>query len=142
MKNENFTYSFQSSKTPGEIFELLLHIDQWWSGFYEETINGKSEKLNDEFTFKAGRGAHYTKQKLVELVPNKKIAWLVTESNLTFLSDPAEWIGTKIYFDIANGGDKTKVTFTHEGLAPEVECYDQCSAGWTNYLGKLKNNLA
>jgi hypothetical protein len=141
MKKENFTYSFQSSKTPGEIFDLLLNIEQWWSGFYEETINGKSEKVNDEFTFRAGEGAHYTRQKLVELDQNKKIAWLVTDSNLTFLSDPTEWIGTKICFDISAEHNKTKVTFTHEGLVPEVECYDQCSNGWTNYLGKLKGNL-
>ena len=45
----------------------LLNVDQWWSGLYEETIKGKSHHLNDEFTFEAGQGMHYSKQKLVEL---------------------------------------------------------------------------
>src|SRR5271170_2087388 len=98
---KNFTYSFKSSKTPAEVFELLLHIEQWWSGQYEETIKGESQKVNDEFTFKAGGGAHYSKQKLVELIPGKRIVWLVTDSKLSFLSDTSEWISTKICFDIS-----------------------------------------
>ena len=138
---QDFTYSFTSSKTPAAVFELLLHIDQWWSGQYEETIKGKSEKINDEFTFRAGGGAHYSKQKLVELIPNKKIVWLVTDSNLSFLSDTGEWIGTKICFDISMEGNQTKVIFTHDGLVPDIECYDACSGGWTKYLKQLKKKL-
>jgi uncharacterized protein YndB with AHSA1/START domain len=138
---KDFTYSFTSSKTPEEIFEILTNIEQWWSGLYDETITGKSKKIDDEFTFKAGDGVHYTKQKLIELVPNKKIVWLVTGSQLTFISDPAEWINTKFGFDISTQGNKTKVTFTHEGLVPEMECYNGCSNGWTGYLEQLKKKL-
>ena len=105
MKQENFTYRFTSSKTPREVFNLLLDAGKWWSGFYEETIEGKSKELNDEFTFKAGGGAHYSKQKLTELIPDKKIAWLVTDSNLTFLSDTGEWTGTRFGFDIDGNGE-------------------------------------
>jgi len=138
---KNFTYSFTSSKTPSAIFELLLHIEQWWSGKYEETIKGESEKVNDEFTFKAGGGAHYSKQKLIELIPNKKIVWLVTDSKLNFISDPSEWVGTTFSFDISTEDNKTKVTFMHDGLVPEIECYDACSGGWTQYLEQLKKKL-
>ena len=138
---QDFTYSFTSSKTPAAVFELLLHIDQWWSGQYEETIKGKSEKINDEFTFRAGGGAHYSKQKLVELIPNRKIVWLVTDSTLSFLSDTGEWTGTRICFDISTDDNKTKVTFTHDGLIPDIECYDACSGGWTKYLEQLKKKL-
>ncbi len=138
---QDFMYSFTSSKTPAEVFQLLLHINQWWSGQYEETIEGVSKKVNDEFTFHAGGGAHYSKQKLVELIPNKKIVWLVTDSKLSFLSDTSEWTGTRICFDISTEDDKTQVTFTHDGLVPEIECYDACSGGWTKYLGELTKKL-
>lgn len=141
MEKENFSYQIISSKTPESIFELLLNVDQWWSGLYEETIKGKSHHLNDEFTFEAGQGMHYSKQKLVELVPNKKIAWLVTESKLTFLSDAGEWTNSKLLFDISKENNKTIVTFTHDGLTPQIECYDQCSSGWTGYLNNLKKKL-
>lgn len=141
MKKNNFTYSFTSSQSPDKIFALLQDIPQWWSGFYGENINGESKKPGDEFTFEAGGGMHFTKQKLVEAVPGKKISWLVTDSRLSFLSDPTEWKGTVITFDILGSDDTTTVTFTHEGLVPQIECYDQCSAGWTSYLGQLKEKL-
>ncbi len=139
---KNFTYSFTSSKTPEEIFEILQHIEQWWSGQYEETIKGESRKINDEFTFNAGGGVHYSKQKLVALIPGKRIVWLVTDSKLSFLNDTGEWIGTKISFDISTEDNKTKVSFTHDGLVPEIECYNSCSGGWMLYLQQLKKKLA
>jgi hypothetical protein len=138
---KSFSYSFTSSKSPETIFELLLDIDKWWSGFYSETISGKSQAVNDEFSFNAGGGVHYSKQKLVELIPNKKIVWLVTDSNLSFLSDTSEWNDTKICFDISAEGKKTKVTFTHDGLVPQIECYDQCSSAWSQYLEQLQEKL-
>ena len=141
MKKENFTYSFKSSKSAEEVFKALLNVEQWWSGLYEETIEGKSQKVNDEFSFKAGGGVHYSKQKLIELIPDKKIVWLVTDSKLTFLSDPDEWTNSKLIFDISKEGDNTLVTFTHDGLTPQIECWDDCSTGWTGYLNNLKKKL-
>lgn len=141
MKKENFNYSFKTAKPIDDVFAILLDVRQWWSGLFEETIKGKSQMPNDEFTFKAGGGIHYTKQKLTELVPNKKIVWAVTESNLSFLKHPSEWEGTKFRFDLLTEGKSTIVTFTHEGLVPEIECYKDCSAGWTGYLNKLEKAL-
>ena len=138
---KSFSFSFRSSKSADTIFELLLNIDKWWSGFYSETISGKSRAIDDEFTFSAGGGLHNTKQKLVELIPNKKIVWLVTESNLLFLNDTNEWTNTMIRFDISADVNKTTVTFTHDGLVPQIECYDQCSSAWSQYLEQLQEKL-
>lgn len=141
METKNFTYNFESTKSPDTIFSLLLDVKKWWSGFYEETIIGDSKKPNDVFSFKAGGSMHYTVQKLVEVIPNKKIVWLVTESNLSFLKETDEWNGTKIRFDIVDTGNNTKVTFTHEGLVPQFECYGACSSAWTDYMQQLENTL-
>jgi hypothetical protein len=140
MTEENFAYSFKSSKAPEAIFPLLLDVEQWWSGLYGETIKGKSSRLNDEFSFEAGGGMHYSQQKLIELIPAERIVWLVTDSKLTFLSEPGEWTGTKICFNISSE-DKAVIRFTHEGLTPRIECYNQCSAGWTGYLNNLTKKL-
>src|ERR1051325_52794 len=110
MSDKNFTYGFTSSKPVETIFETLLDVRKWWFGIFDETITGKSEKLNDEFTFMAGGGVHHTTQKVVELVPHKKIVWLVTASDLSFLKKPGEWKDTRFYFELSSKGDSTRIT--------------------------------
>lgn len=141
MTNQNFQYSFTSSKNTSEVVAHLVNPKNWWVGLFGETIEGKSEELNDEFSFRAGDGVHYSNQKLIELIADKKIVWLVTDSKLSFLKNTNEWVGTKIGFDLEKVGDKTKITFTHIGLIPQIECFGSCSSAWTQYLQNLQEHL-
>jgi hypothetical protein len=141
MANKNFQFSFTTSQNANEVYNQLLDVRSWWSGLYNEIISGNSLKLDDEFSFSAGGGAHFSKQKLIALVPDKTIKWLVIESNLSFLTKTDEWNNTKICFDIEQVEDKTKVTFTHEVLVPQIECYGGCSSAWTKYLENLEKQI-
>jgi hypothetical protein len=134
MKNKNFSISIVVDQTPEETFNVILNVRAWWSGLFDESFEGNSDKLGDEFNFLAGGGVHSTRQKLVELVPNKKVVWLVTESNLSFVDTTDEWTGTKISFELFAEGDGTRIVFTHIGLVPEFECYDSCAPAWTQYV--------
>ena len=100
MTTKDFSINLPSNQSASDVFKAVTQVKKWWSGFYEEEINGESSKLNDEFTFRAGNGIHYSKQKLIEVVQDKHLVWLVTESKLTFLKKTDEWTGTKIIFDI------------------------------------------
>ena len=134
MNNQNFTATLLVDQTPEEVFNAVINVRKWWSGYYAEEIEGNTEKLNDEFSFHAGGGAHYSKQRLVEVIPGKKIVWLVTDGELSFVENKNEWVGTKIIFEISKKGSQTQLVFTHEGLVPEIECYDSCSPAWSQYL--------
>lgn len=134
MGNQDFSTTEVVKQPPGDVFKTLLNVRAWWSGLYDESFEGNSEKVGDEFSFRAGGGAHYSKQKLVELVPDKKVKWLVTEADLTFVDKTDEWKGTTIEFDLAGQDGGTQITFTHHGLVPQFECYDGCAPAWQLYI--------
>ncbi|HEY0741048.1 MAG TPA: SRPBCC domain-containing protein [Chryseosolibacter sp.] len=128
--HKHFTTALVVDQSPEQVFNAITNVRGWWS----ETIEGNTAKLGDEFLFEV-KGIHRSTQKLVEVIPNKKIVWLISNSQLTFISDTSEWDGTKVIFDISPvKNNKTQLTFTHEGLVPEVECYAACSPAWTQYI--------
>jgi uncharacterized protein YndB with AHSA1/START domain len=129
MNNQNFTATIEVEKSPQTVFNSITNdVAKWWGG---KDLKGNSTKLNDEFIIHH-EGAHYSKQKLVEVIPDKKIVWLVTESTLHWLqNDKQEWTNTKMIFEITPKGDKTVLHFTHEGLVPGRECYAKCEQGWS-----------
>lgn len=128
-KNDSFTISIDTNKTAHEVFEAVTNVREWWS----QTIAGNTEQQGDEFEFEV-KDIHYSKQKLVEVTLDKRVVWLVTEARMTFIEDQDEWKDTKIIFDITTEGDKTKLTFTHEGLTPAIACYEACMPAWTQYI--------
>jgi hypothetical protein len=125
----DFTTTLLVNKTPEKVFNAINDVRGWWS----TEIEGNTHKLNDEFVFEV-KGVHYSKQKLVEVIADKKIIWEVTESDMTFIKNRREWTGTKIIFEIFEKDDITQLVFTHEGLTPEVECYTACSPAWEQYI--------
>jgi hypothetical protein len=141
MENQSYSITYVINQTPTQIFDSILNVREWWTGLYAEEITGNSNEINNEFTFRAGDGMHYSKHKLVELIPNKKIVWLVTESELSFLQKKDEWIGTKLCFEFVADGNQTEIRFTHLGLVPSIECYHNCSVAWSAYMEKFLSPL-
>ena len=125
MKEHNYHTSITVDATAHEAFNCINSVTKWWT----ENLEGSSRQLNDEFTVRFG-DVHYSKQKLVEVIPGKKVVWLVTDSKLNFIKDKQEWTNTKISFEISKKENKTQLRFTHLGLVPEIECYGDCSGAW------------
>ncbi len=138
MSSKDYSLAFTVDQTPEQAFQAINDVPSWWSG----DVEGDTTQLGGEFSYRV-EGAHYSKQKIIESVPGKKVVWHVTDAKLEFVKGKDEWKGTDIVFDIARKGDKTEVRFTHKGLAPAFECYKDCSNAWGLLVnGNLRRRIA
>lgn len=85
MDNQSFTIRITVDNTPQEVFNAVNNPRGWWS----EEIEGNTEKLNDEFNYHY-KDVHRCKMKLAEVVPNKKVVWLVLDNYFSFTQDKSE----------------------------------------------------
>lgn len=129
MKSKSFTTSIVVNKTTKEVFDAILNPRAWWS----PEITGSTDKLNEVFDYHF-EDIHKCKVRVVELIANKKVVWHILENDFSFTKDKTEWVNTKVIFEIDKVDGKTRLTFTHDGLVPEYECYDSCYQGWTHYI--------
>ena len=136
MATANYQSTITVEATAQDVYNAINHVAQWWT----ENLEGNSEQLDDEFTVRFG-DVHVSTQKLVEIIPDKKVVWLVTDSRLNFIADQQEWTGTKISFEITEYNKKTEVRFTHIGLVPGIECFGACSNAWGQYIQQSLYNL-
>ena len=129
MENQDYNATIMVSQSANEAFKNINRVSKWWT----ENLEGDSENLNGVFTVDFG-GNNFVTHKLIEVIPDKKIVWLVTDCHLSWFKDKTEWTNTKMNFEISSEGDSTAIRFTHIGLVPEVECYDNCVKGWDQYI--------
>lgn len=130
METPYFSTGITVDQSAAEVFNAIKDVQHWWQG----EIVGTAQQLGDEFDYRMP-GHHYSKQKVVELIPNQKVVWLVTDSDLKFKNN-TEWTGTELIFEIKPTGHQTELLFTHKGLNASFECYGDCSWGWTELIQK------
>ncbi|PWK79847.1 uncharacterized protein YndB with AHSA1/START domain [Mucilaginibacter oryzae] len=130
----DFRTSFTVTQTPQEVFNAVTNVRGWWW----EGLEGESKQPGDEFTYRH-KDIHYSRHRLTEVIPVKKIVWLTTDGSINFVDDKTEWTGTSMVFDIEAHNGQTTLYFTHIGLTPNLACYGACKGGWTYYLQSLHN---
>jgi hypothetical protein len=135
MKNQDFNCSITANVTADEAMEAISQVSVWWA----KDFTGSAEKLNDEFTVRFGET--FVTFKISEFIPDSKVVWTATDCYLPWLKDVTEWTGTKVIFEISTENNQTTINFTHQGLVPQAECYDQCVKGWTEHIASSLQNL-
>jgi hypothetical protein len=136
MTSQSFSSAFMVDQSSEEAFAAINNVRDWWSG----RIEGATDELEAEFTYRY-QDVHYSKQRITEFVPGKKVVWRVLDAYLDFTEDPNEWTGTEVTFEVSRQGEQTEVRFTHVGLVPAFECYDKCSSAWSFYINNSLRRL-
>ncbi len=115
------------SSSPTAVYQALTTLDglsAWWT----TDAQGES-RIGGVLQFRFGDGGF--DMKVLELDPGRRVSWQVIDG-------PAEWIGTRISFEIAQRGDWTIVLFKHAGWKEPVEFMHHCSTKWGVFLLSLK----
>jgi hypothetical protein len=136
MSDQNYNTIFTVDQSPEEVFDAINNVRGWWS----PEIEGDTDKLGTEFKFQH-KDIHLSIHKITELVPGKKVVWHTTDSHISFVKDKTEWNGTDIVFEITKKGDKTELSYTHVGLVPTIQCYDDCAGAWGFYINDSLRSL-
>ncbi|HEY4196034.1 MAG TPA: SRPBCC domain-containing protein [Mucilaginibacter sp.] len=129
MGNNDFNSSIAAKISPDEAIKRIGRVPEWWG----VTVSGNSEKRNDQFIVKMG-GDSFFNITVTELIPGKRVVWLVTDCYMPWYTDKKEWLNTRLIFDVTENEGLTELTFTHEGLTPEIECFKDCKPGWTHWI--------
>jgi uncharacterized protein YndB with AHSA1/START domain len=117
------------SPSPQETYKALTTIDglsAWWTS----TTKGDS-KAGGTIHFRFGDRGFFD-MKVVELEPGKRVLWQVVDG-------PAEWVGSKVDFDLKQEGEQTTVLFKHRDWSQTSEFMHHCSTKWASFLMSLKS---
>jgi hypothetical protein len=136
MQGQDYTTSIIVDQSPQKVFEAVNRVRNWWS----DNIEGQTDKPGADFQFHA-QDNHHSTQKITEWVANEKVVWHVVDSKINFVKDKSEWKDTDIIFEIARKDGKTELRFTHAGLVPALDCYGDCSDGWSFLINQSLFNL-
>jgi len=124
---QDYTCTIAVDATPQEAIDAIGRVSDWWAKNYK----GRSQDTGDVFTVTFGETFVTFR---IEVVPGKKVTWYVTDCNLHWLKDKKEWLDTQAIWEISRQKDTTQIQMTHIGLVPEVECYENCEAGWNEHI--------
>ena len=130
MTDDSYITTFTVDRTAAEVYDAVLNVRGWWS----EEIEGATAAVGDEFDYHM-RDLHTCRIRVTEVVPDRKVTWLVLDNYFAFTEDKSEWIDTTVTFEIAETAGGTEVRFTRHGLVSEYECFDVCVNAWGFYIG-------
>jgi hypothetical protein len=132
----SFTTVIAVDQTPQQAFDAIANVRGWWS----QDIDGGTDTVGDEFSYRY-QDKHRSLIRVTEVVPGRKVSWLVLDNYFANAAGPDEWKDTTVEFEISSSEEgTTEVRFTHVGLVPAFECYDACSNAWGSLVnGSLRS---
>lgn len=128
----SYTTKVSISGTKQQVFNAISkHVQKWWGN----TDNSVSS-VGDEFTTSFDRT--YWKFKISIFEPNTKILWECIEAKHIhngYDGIEKEWEGTFVEWVLEEKGqNETILNFAHNGLVPELNCYEICFPAWERFV--------
>ena len=115
---------------------------RWWSAAAEGDLAQEGRRVVVRF---AGQQSYWVFE-AAEVAPGRRLVAVCVDAHHVVDGKPeavrTEWLGTRLVWDFAPVSGGTRVTLCHEGLVPDLHCYEVCEAGWAQFFGRsLKRYL-
>ncbi len=131
MNPDNYTRDIIVSSSPKDAYKALTsEFDKWW------TLDSDSvSAVGDTITFKFDTTYWVM---CVNTLSSNYIELECVEAHHIHDGLPSsilkEWEGTKLKWEIREQNGNTKITLTHEGLKPSLDCFEICKEGWDYFF--------
>jgi uncharacterized protein YndB with AHSA1/START domain len=129
--NDSYRKKIRFRSTPDQVYRAVATkrgIAGWWT----HLIEGAPSKLGKIAVRFDGMNQRVD-LKVERLLPVTEVAWRCLRHSAF-----PEWRGTRIIFRLTESSRGTcELDFTHEGLTPQLACYEEISAGWNYFLRSL-----
>jgi uncharacterized protein YndB with AHSA1/START domain len=106
------------------------------AGWWTKDVRGDGDVggvLQFRFDLGGGESGGFD-MSVLEAKPAERVLWEVVDG-------PAEWIGTKVSWDLRTEGEYTIIMFAQRGWREPVEFMHHCSTKWATFLMSLKSLL-
>jgi uncharacterized protein YndB with AHSA1/START domain len=127
-----YTDGVEIAATAARVFDALTTrdgISGWWTSFVTgspiagETIELAFAGIDERIVMRVGATE-----------PFSSVVWSCIEH-----TGHPEWVGTTVVFEIeATNNGSTELRLHHIGLVPDLDCFEQCEAGWRHFLRSIK----
>ncbi len=113
---------------------ICADMDKWWTRRVEQNARQATVRFRNShatFTFDPDATEQY-------------FAWTFTDVKMIIegVADHAEWVGTKLIWELEPSDTGSRMTLTHQGLNQTLECHGVCTTGWERYFeNSLKAHL-
>lgn len=135
MTSSDYTQQIHIDASADRIFEVLstpAEFAAWWAPATGSAAEGGGLQISFD-----GFDEPLVLQ-VREAARPHTVTWEVEACS--FIPD---WVGTTPAFTLSDDGTGgCDLTFQHQGLGSELECYEMCAAGWNQYLPSLRDYVA
>jgi uncharacterized protein YndB with AHSA1/START domain len=131
---QDFTAVLNLPVSPDDVAALLTSaegVSRWWGP--TEGDGGVGGTLTTAF---GGYGVNA--MRVVEVTPSRVVWESVVPEQGRPTVHMQEWLGTRLQFDLTPADGGTQLRFQHVGLNPQLDCWDECLAGWTHFMASIQ----
>ena len=113
------------------LFTSAAGVSRWWGPTDgDATVGGTLITSFGEYGANAVR--------VLQSGPTRVVWEPVVAEGTTPTGHTREWLGTTVEFDIVPAGTTTELRFRHAGLTRQLQCWDDCFAGWTYFMASIE----